>query len=58
MEQWPLSLQLYESMREGCRKKQNMKYVNQTTSLLLLPLEKSREKVEDVIDRFAELVQF
>ena len=21
MEQWPLSLQLYESMREGCRKK-------------------------------------
>jgi hypothetical protein len=35
-----------------------MKYVNQTTSLLLLPLEKSREKVEDAIDRFAELVLF
>jgi hypothetical protein len=52
LDMWPEAIELYEEMKEGCRLRSNLKFVNQTTCLLLLPLEKNREKIEDALENF------
>lgn len=58
LEKWDLMFRLYKEMKEGSRLRANFKVSNQTCGLLLLPLEKSRQEIENAIENFIELVLF
>lgn len=45
----------YESLEEARHRQRCEKFKNLTTSLILLPLQKSRESVEDMLQDFVEI---
>lgn len=58
LDNWDVMHHAYRELKEGIRVKANFKVANQTCGLLLMPLEKSRQKVESAIQSFIELVLF
>ena len=49
--------ELYDQeIREGSRLENNKKYINKIFSLCMLPLEKSKQNIEDRLESFFEIV--